>query len=54
MNTETVNVSSKEADEQAITEPVMPDELQSLIAAVTPENVHHEVAFSLPVGNETL
>jgi len=32
----------------------MTDELQALIAAITPENVHHEVSFGPPVGNEAL
>ncbi|HEN3640426.1 TPA: AbrB/MazE/SpoVT family DNA-binding domain-containing protein [Yersinia enterocolitica] len=28
--------------------------LQSLLASVTPENIHHEIDFGLPVGKEAL
>jgi len=47
-------VDVREENGRIIVEPIVKDELQALIAAITPENIHHEVSFGPPVGLETL
>jgi len=49
---QTVDVSVENG--RIIMEPVKQDALHSLIAAITPENVHQEMSFGPPVGKEAL
>jgi len=49
---QTVDVSVKSG--RIILEPTTKDELHAMIAAITPENLHHEASFGPPVGKEAL
>jgi antitoxin MazE len=49
-------VNVREEAGRIIIEPVRPeeDDVRTLIAAITPENVHAEVSFGASVGRESL
>jgi len=47
-------VDVREENGRIVVEPMMEDELQAMVAAITPENVHEEVYFGPAVGHEAL
>ena len=51
-----IEVNVREEGGRIIIEPVVPAQmdLDSLLEAITPANIHGEVSFGRPVGNEAL
>ena len=49
-------VEVREDKGRVVIEPIAPEEydLADLLAGITPENIHDEVDFGAPVGNEAL
>lgn len=49
-------VDVREEDGRIVIEPVRPSEydIEKLIAAITPDNLHDEADFGAPVGKESL
>jgi antitoxin MazE len=45
-------VDVREEDGRLVIEPVYENELDALIAGITPENVHEEISFGAPAGKE--
>jgi antitoxin MazE len=45
-------VDVREEGGRIVIEPVREDELETLLAGMTPDNLHGEVSFGPPVGNE--
>lgn len=46
-------VDVREEDGRIVIEPIHVNELDRLVAGITPDNLHSEVSFGPPIGKET-